>query len=357
MADCILVFLPNWVGDVVMATPALRALRAARPDARIVAVGRFASRAVLADTPWIDAFVADTSKQKPKLRNFLRTLRAIRAENPTLAILMPNSTRSGILARFSRAKRRIGYARDGRGGMLTDRLTAPKDAAGKFLPAAMIDYYANLLEPLGLDVADRTMELPLPDGARQQADTILAAAGLNPAQPMGILNPGAAFGTSKLWPAERYAALADRLVTSHGAQIVINAAPNPNERRLANEVAEAMGGQPLLNFAEQDNTLDLLKALCHRAALVVTNDTGARHIAAAMGSAVVTIFGSTDPAWTTLDYSRERIVRANVPCSPCQQKTCPNPPGETYLQCLTHVTIDDVYAASVDLLDAKGGAG
>ena len=115
-------------------------------------------------------------------------------------------------------------------------------------------------------------------------------------------------------------------------------------------VAAAMKTDVAVNLAEVSNSLGLLKALCARCDLVVTNDTGARHIAVAVGASVVTIFGSTDPAWTTLDAPRERIVRVDVPCGPCQKKRCPLPAGDEHLRCLREVSVEAVLSACEALL-------
>jgi heptosyltransferase-2 len=147
--------------------------------------------------------------------------------------------------------------------------------------------------------------------------------------------------------------VADALVDRCGAQILVNAAPNAAERALADSVAHHMRRKPILNLADRDNTLGLLKGLLSRCDLLITNDTGARHIAAAVGAAVVTIFGSTDPVWAKIDYDRERIIRADVPCSPCQKKTCPLPEGPGHHQCMTAVSADTVLEAAGELLKVR----
>ncbi|MBN1553542.1 MAG: lipopolysaccharide heptosyltransferase II [Phycisphaerae bacterium] len=350
----ILVFLPNWVGDVVMATPVLRALRAGREDSRICYVGRGGATAVLEGCGWCDEMIPDESR---RFRFFPRTVRRIRAIRAEEAILLPNSFRSALLARLSGAARRIGYDRDGRGLLLTDRLTPPRDAKGEFRPVPMIDYYAELLSPLGISPADRTMELPLTSEDVQQGEAVLREAGYDSDRPLVMLNPGAAFGTSKLWPTDKYARAADALIESRDAQIIINAAPNLAERTLAITTEENMKHPPLLNFGRRDNTLGLLKALLKRCDLLITNDTGARHIAAALGAGVVTIFGSTDPVWARIDSPRERIVRIDVSCGPCQKKVCPLPDETQRLRCLTGVSVESVVAAAEEWLsDGRGGA-
>jgi len=210
----------------------------------------------------------------------------------------------------------------------------------------MLKYYAALLEPLGLSCDDGKMELPVCEEDHLAATKLLAECGYDPTRPLVMLNPGAAFGTSKLWGAEKYAQLTDKLFERYNAQIILNAAPNDNERAILIKLMNKMQRKPLIDFAHRENTLGLLKGLMLRCQMLVTNDTGARHIAAAMGIGIVTIFGSTDPVWAQIDYPAERIVRIDVPCSPCQQKICPLPQGRDHHKCMTGISVDTVLEAT-----------
>lgn len=352
----ILVFLPNWVGDVVMATPVLRSLRLAAPDARIMYFGRIAPVALLVGNEWADMVLLDESNRRPRWLQFLRTRKRLHALGADVALLMPNSFRSALLARLAGVPRRIGYARDGRGWMLTDRLKPHRDETRRYLPEPMIDYYARLLEPLGASLDDRVMRLPTTPKHEHQADAMLREAGYRPARPLVMLNPGGSFGPSKQWMPDRYAAVADALKEEYGAQIIVNAAPNPSEQQTARSVVSQISGGVLLDFSQHKNNLGLLKGLAARCDLLITNDTGARHVAAAMGSSVVTIFGSTDPVWAQIDYPRERTVRVEVPCGPCQKKQCPLSDEHERCRCLRAVTVNMVLAAARDLLGSGGGA-
>ena len=205
------------------------------------------------------------------------------------------------------------------------------------------------------------MELPVAPADQARADALLAEAATTEAGaaqdgPLVMLNPGASFGPSKMWDPARFAALADLLIDRHQARIVVNAAPG--ERAIAAEVGRTMRRRPLLNFADRDNTLGLLKALAARCTLLVTNDTGARHVAAAMGIGVVTLFGSTDPRWAEIHYAAERQVRVRVPCSPCQSKMCLQPAGPKYHQCMIAISPEMVLAACEEVLQiAAAGEG
>ena len=346
----IVVFIPNWVGDAVMATPALRALRAAKPDAEITFIGRPAPLAVLAGANLANATIADTSRT---LGGLLAMAQRIRRKEFGLAILMPNSFRSALIAWMGRCSKRLGYARDGRSWLLTDRRKPPRDERGKRKVYPAIDYYADLVAALGIEVSYRQLSLAVTDAGELQAAMALQEAGCARGQRLVMLNPGGAFGPSKRWPIKRYAELADRLITECGGGIVINAAPN--EKGVARDVAAAMTQKPALNLGEVDNTIDLLKSMIARCKLLVTNDTGARHIGAALGAGVVTIFSSTDPAWTPIGYDRERQVVTTADCAPCQRKRCPHLPGPTFGKCLTSITVDEVFAAAKELLPANDG--
>lgn len=345
------VFLPNWVGDAVMASPTLRALRSHLAGQRITYFGRPAVIDTLQGADLADEMVIDRSTQKPRFAGLMSTARAMRRTGFDLAVLLPNSFRSALVARLGGAVRRVGYARDGRGWLLTDKLLPPRWPDGRLKVYPAIDYYADLVGLLGITVADRSMRLATTPAGESEAEELLSQAGWDRSRPTVMLNPGGSFGSAKLWPADRYAAVADLLVEGRSAQIIINAAPT--ECDIAQSAASAMRNKPLVNMAERNNSLSLLKSLLARCDLLITNDTGARHVAAAMGSAVVTIFGCTDPGWTTINYAAERIIRADVPCSPCQQKQCPLPPGPQHLRCLSEIAAEKVLDAANELLSSR----
>ena len=345
----IAVFLPNWVGDVVMATPALRAINERWPRAETLYLGRPIALQTLVGTPWASRLIADRSREG--WRGFFETASTLRQRRIDLGVLMPNSFRSAALFRMGGCRRVVGYDRDGRGVLLTDRLSPQRLGGGGYRPSPMLDYYNDLAVAAGTDPPSHRMELPLTAEHEQQAEEILFGAGWDRSRPTVILNPGASFGPSKMWGPRRYGHLADELVQRRGAQIVINNAPS--EKAIALEVEDAMHHRPLLSFARRDNSLPLLRSLVARCDLMVTNDTGARHFAAAFGKDLVTLFGSTDPRWTHLYYPREREVRVALPCSPCQRKLCHQPAGPLYHKCMADVTVESVLAPCLELLDSN----
>jgi len=354
LRERIAVFLPNWVGDAVMATPALRCLRGHFRDDRIIFVGKPAVLETLAGAGLNDQTITDLSASGPRLANFLRAAKELRQARVSLALLLPNSFRSAVLARCGGARQVAGYSRDGRGWLLTQRLSPPRDDRGRFRPVSMIDYYNDLVRLLGVEASSRTMGLAVTADGEARAEEILARAGRDPLRPLVMLNPGAAFGPSKMWEPDRYAAAADALIERCGAQIVVNCAPA--ERRIGAVAAGLMRRPPLIDLAREQNSITLLKSLLRRCRLLITNDTGARHVAAAFGVGLVTIFGSTDPRWSEIHYDRERICRVEVRCSPCQSKLCLQPAGPMYQQCTSAVTVEMVLAAAEELLHAPAWA-
>lgn len=341
----IVVFVPNWVGDAIMFTPTLRALRKRFPKAHIALFGRLAPIAVLTPNPWSNESLVETT-------GLFEAVRDLRRTRFDLAVLGPNSFRSAMTAWMAGAARRIGYDRDGRGWLLTDRI-APLRENGQFTVTPAMEYYLKLAERAGADVAQRQMELAVGVDDDARAEGLFVESGIDHTRPAVLLNPGASYGGAKMYPPDRFAAVALELAKQRGARIVINA--GPGEAPIAAAVELAMGREADLNLAKVKNSLGLLKAVVSRCQLVITNDTGPRHIAAALGVSVVTIFGSTDPAWTTIDFARERIVRADdVPCSPCQKKTCPRPEGPDHHQCMLRIAPAQVAAAAMELLDGGG---
>lgn len=344
----ILVFLPNWVGDAVMATPSLSALRARLVDWRIIFVGKPSVLEILSGGNLADECIPDISTVSPRFMNMFRMTGRVWRVHPHAALMLPNSFRAAWLAFVSGAGKRVGYNRDGRGWLLTDTYPPRRDIRGRYVPVPAIDYYARLMELLNVDVPSRCMTLSVTSQGEEAAERLLVEAGCDSSRPLVMLNPGGAFGPSKMWETAGYAEVADELTRQWNAQIIINSAPG--EQLVAEDIGRRMKTRPLVNFATRSNSLSLLKSLMRRCRLLITNDTGARHVGVAMGIDVVTIFASTDPRWTELYYPRERSVRTSARCAPCQSKFCLFPAGPMYQQCTRTITADMVLAAATELM-------
>jgi len=321
------VFLPNWIGDVVMATPTLRALRKRiGSSGKLVGVMRPYVADVLAGTPWLDeAVFYDPKSKRPELRS--RGLAAeLRKRELDAVILLTNSLRTGVLAWLSGAKRRIGYARAFRGPLLTDKLTAPiagRTWYGKprYTPAPVLDYYLETAYAFGCPSESPQLELALRPEDRAAADEAWRELHLPAAGHTIVLNSGGAFGAAKLWPNEYFAELARRIVrtTNHHVLVICG----PSERDVARDIAAQAGDPRVVSLAERKLSIGLSKACVERAALMVTTDSGPRHFAAAFNVPVVSLFGPTHIAWSENHQHNAIHLQRRMPCGPCQRRVCP----------------------------------
>jgi heptosyltransferase-2 len=308
MSAALVIRTPNWLGDTVMALPMLAALREAEAGARITLVGRWAP--LLAGQG-----LADVLLPYPKLLPARRRLaRALAAERPDVAVLLPGSLESALAAWCWRAARRVGYATDGRGPLLTDALPLPVPRHHQ------ADEYAGLLAPLGVRAATARPSWTLrPDEALDAEVThLLAGAGLpGEARPVG-LHLGAAFGSSKLWPAAAFGRLARGLTGIGLVPVLLGTA---EDAATAAAVVEAAGA-PVPSLVGRDRPA-LLPRLLARLRCLVSGDTGVAHLAAALGVATVTLFGPTDPRLTAPRGPGSRVLERPAPCAPCFLRRCP----------------------------------
>ena len=341
----LLVVLPNWVGDSVMATPVYRVLRAHFAQARIT----FLMQAYLCDLlrggPWMDQCVAwpPRARGKPWHREYRKVVRTLKAERFDAAVLLPNSFRAALVARQAGARRRIGYHRDGRGWLLTDRVPVTNRVNGVYQPMPLVEYLADLVEAAGCPRPDDRLELFTSSDCDAAVEARLREHSLHNPHPLVLICPGAKFGMSKVWLPERFAAVADRLIESRGAAIVIS--PGPGEEPLASAILAAMR-RPTVNLQGPVLSLGELKSLVKRCHLLLGNDTGPRHLARALNVPIVTVFGPTFAEWTATSYAAERILQIPVDCGPCHKKVCPY----GHFNCMTGVSVDMVFSACNELL-------
>lgn len=355
MAQRILVVQPSWVGDAVMATPTLRAIHELYPQAEISYLLRRYVKPLYAGMPWADRLItyragktghhAGTSVFKLAAR--------LRRRKFDLAVLLPNSFKAALICKLAGIPRIVGYEKDGRGILLSDLLQEVREE-GRRVPSPIIQAYMELARALGSTSADLSMKLFVTERERIAAERILSGCGLNAAihrpgaagaSPLILLNPGANYGAAKCWPTKYFAELADRLISERHATILISAAPK--ERQIVREIQQQMK-QSAIDLSATDIDLGSLKEIVRRCDLMITNDTGPRHIAAAMQVAVVTLFGPTFPEWTEIYYKRERQLAIKVFCGPCQRKVCP-----LDHRCMTELTPSMAYAAAVELLNGS----
>ncbi len=315
----ILIRATNWVGDAVMCVPALSAIRERFPRARI---------AILAK-PWVadlyrrESFADEVILYNPASR--WKMAGQLRAHRFDCAILLQNAFDAALIAWLARIPIRIGYNRDGRALLLTQAVPVPKRGES---PRHQRFYYlellrrANIIDRLPESPAIRLTPIPSLDRKRALVTRIIG------------ISPGAAYGTAKQWLPERFAEAARKLATTRNASIALFG--SQSERPLCAQVAAMLTGHDVTNHAGE-TTLAQFIELASQCELFLTNDSGAMHIASALGVPTVAIFGATDDAATGPTGAQARVVRQPVECSPCLLRECP-----IDHRCMTRVSADRV---------------
>ena len=276
----ILVWLPSPMGDAVLCTPALRAIRRHFKSSQISFFANEVVRKILSPSRFNDIWLQQRSK------NPFTIAKMLKEHNFTHAVLFKNSFASALAVFLAGVPMRIGYTREGRGFLLTDKLYPPKLSAAKFKPSSMVDYYLSIPSLLGADTTDISLELlidPQEDKKlRTKFPEIAESEG-----PVVVIVPGGAFGQSKRWLSERFAQTADWLISNYNAAVFVSVSPDPAEKQIAGEICDSSKFE-LINLAEKPVSLGELKSLFSVADLVISNDTGPRHIAIALrtGSAI-----------------------------------------------------------------------
>jgi lipopolysaccharide heptosyltransferase II len=342
----ILVRAPNWVGDAVMAIPALEAIRGSRPGAEIVVLGRPAVADTYRDQPFADRVIEyDYQGRHRGWFGRARLIDELRREKFSVAILLQNAFEAAWLAWRAGIPERFGYARDGRSALLTKPIRVP--AAGE-IPRHESHYYLELLRRAGWIESPGDVEpihLRVSDPARAAMEAKLNAAGSRRGAWRCAIAPGASYGAAKCWLPERFAALADRLISECGADVILFG--TSGEREIAEHICSAMKGRAI-SLVGQTTMRDLL-ALLSACSVFVGNDSGAMHVAAAVGLPVVGIFGSTDPEATRPVTRGFTLIREPVSCSPCFLRKCP-----VDHRCMTRIEVGSVFSA---VLQTRGRAG
>lgn len=336
MPETILVRATNWVGDAVMSLPALRALREAYPRAKISILAK----------PWVADLYRRESFCDELIPYTARTLgekwsaaRALRHRGFETAILLQNAFEAAAIAYLAGIPERIGYARDSRGFLLTRPIPVPRPGD---IPRHERFYYLELLVRAGI-----LSELPSIDAIRLEGAPAARAAGSDRFRKMGFgeqivgVSPGAAYGSAKRWLPERFAESANRVASELGAAVAIFG--SKDERELCAAVAGSITA-PVHNFAGETSLAEFidLAAACRA---YLTNDSGAMHIASALGVPTIAIFGATDHEGTGPTGPLARVVREPVECSPCLKRECP-----IDHRCMTRVSAERVSATALELL-------
>lgn len=324
--DRVLVRMPNWLGDVVMATPLLRTLRENLPRAHLAVLVLPSGAKVLEGLPGVDQVIAYRRKDvHAGAGGLMRLAGELRRERFDLAVCCPNSFSSALPLFLARIPRRVGWAYGGRGFLLTDRLKPPMKGHRR-VPRPMPQYYLDLARHLECETFSARAGLAVTEEGERDADAFLARKGVAPGTPLLGLNVGAAFGPSKHWTARGFAETSAALRERHGLRPVVLCGPGEEElgRTIEDAIAAATGGD-VVRTSDDVISLAGLKSLVARLAFMVTTDTGPRHFAVAFDVPHVCVMGSTDPMMTDQPEARGEVVRLDplLDCMPCHEKVCP----------------------------------
>ncbi|UCF90718.1 MAG: lipopolysaccharide heptosyltransferase II [Desulfobacterales bacterium] len=336
----ILVICPNWVGDVVMATPAFDCIRQNYPGAQIIGLIRKYAKGVIEDSPWFDQVLESTDKTT---RGFARLAHCLRRLKPDLAIVLPHSIRAALIARLGGIKKIYGYRRGGNCILLTDG-PQPRRGDSGILPVPMAHYYLELCRWLNLKIPRQTTpRLFLSDALQARGERLLQHYGIGADDMVIGLNPGAKFGSSKCWPPEYFGELAELLAAEWACKILLFV--GPGEGAIARAIL-ASSQTAIINTGKDQVDLNLLKPLIKRCQLLITNDTGPRHYAVAFGVPAVVIMGPTDPRYTAANLEKTVVIRQELACSPCHERKCP----EGQHACMAMIKPETVLRESKNLL-------
>jgi heptosyltransferase-2 len=349
----------NWLGDAVMTTPALRRLRSSFPAAHIALLATPRTADLFTAAPFVDEVIVYRRREEG-VRAFTQAVKLMRERRFDLALLFQNAFEAALLASLGGARMRVGYAMQGRGALLTHRLRHTPAHRNRHQTHDYLDIVIAAERACGLEFnpeKDITPSLIATESHRAAARLLFHRHGIpteaicNPqsaiCNPLIALNTGATNSRAKCWPADRFAALADQLIESLSAQIILIGAPS--ERANAESVIARMKHTGAINLAGETSLIELIGTLAY-SALLVTSDTGPAHIAAALGRPTLTIFGPTNEFETEPRGPRAEIIRADgIECARCMLRDCP-----IDHRCMTRIAVDEVTERVMSLLQKAG---
>jgi heptosyltransferase-2 len=337
----ILVRGPNWLGDLVMSTPGFRALRSAHPKARIVLLVPSALAPLLKGSADFDEIWSLPSRRLSDLRAMASR---IERECFDLGIVIPESISSALMMRWGRVGRIVGYSRDALRQRLLHEVVAAPPEWGRRRLVSKERFVLGLMEAVGARSSDSSLRLDVTDEESERVFEVLAGLGLPrdsfSTRPPVVMAPGASYGDSKCWPAERFARLADEMERRGESVVLIGTGA---ERGRARRVQAEMRSRAI----DLTGCVDLggLKAIMSRAKLLVCNDAGARHVAAAFGVPSIVFFGPTSVSKTDANLSNVEVLETEHDCRPCYRRECP-----IDHRCLTSIDVPEALRAADRLL-------
>ena len=332
---------PNWVGDAVMSTPFLRAVRKNFPHARITLLAKPWVAPVYENNPHIDRVLFyDVADRHSGFIGKFRLAKDLRKHDFDLALLLQNAFEAAFLAWLAGIPIRLGYDTDARKMLLT----CPVHRYPFLKRLHQIDYYLEILKGANLIANPAEMEIFISDAEKIHAIRHIRTSGCPESACVIGINPGAAFGTAKRWFANRFAELCNRLKSIPDACFLVFG--GPGEEELGDHIAGAVGSACISLCGK--TTLREAISLVDQCRLFITNDSGLMHVAAARNIQQIAIFGSTDHTTTSPRSHLSHIIRMPVACSPCMKPDCP-----IDHRCMDAVTVDHVLGLALELLSVR----
>lgn len=324
----VVVRVPNWIGDSVLALPAIECLRQNLPEAQLWVAAKDWVKDLFQPLDFIKGTLPLSDADD--FKGLKISAGAIRSYDFDAGLLLTNSFGSALLFYLAKIPERWGYSRDGRRLLLTKKVSAKKIKKS----CHQADYYMGLISGLGFQTAPPKLFFPLTEEEKKEAREQILSFGADLKHPLVILNPGASYGPAKRWPAERVSELGRRLQDRHQATVLITG--SREEKDLAESIAARMAQKPI-NLCGQ-TSLRTLAGLISQSALFVTNDSGPMHLANALKVPVVAVFGPTDPAVTGPYQEPAVVIKKDVPCWPCSYRECPFDH-----RCMRGISSEEVY--------------
>lgn len=325
----ILIRSTNWIGDAILTTPAISALRRNFPQATISILAR----------PW----VAEVFKENLDIDELIlyegskiKVIKELKKGGFDLSVLFQNAFEAALISFLSGIPKRLGYSTDGRGFLLRPSVHLKAETLKKH----QTEYYLDLLKGVGLDAEAGSLVLNLNERERAWAFEFLRREGWKEEDRLIGINPGATYGSAKRWYPERFASFSDRLM-KEGAKVIIFG--GPKERLIGDEIKERISSTPILTSGK--TSVRELASLIERCSVFVSNDSGPMHMASALKVPVVGLFGSTDPNVTGPMGKGHKVIQKKVECGPCFLRVCPKD-----FRCMDLITVEDVFEAAREIL-------
>ncbi len=330
----VLVRLPNWIGDAVMAIPTVNCIKSRFPEWQVTCLGKPAVNALYRTSANVDCLISlELPGDRNKLSGIKEFSRSLRQHDFDVGLILPDSFSSALIFRLGGIRRRVGYRSELRSFMLTNPIAKPQQLIHRS------ERYLSLVrQSFGIHDCDESVTIPVSDEHTDRADRLL-----NGMERFAVVCPTSR-APSRRWGDGKYIELIKRLHGDISMGVVL--AGSGDESDLVARIGDA-SGVDCLNLAEQNDILLSIEVM-RRSEVFVGNDSGAAHLAAASGTRVVSISGADDPRETRPLASRSRIVNKQIECSPCVRNICPR--KDHVNECMDVISVDDVMDAVTELL-------